>query len=288
MGSARSYDPEVSVPDVKTIRTLLRKTRREVKSLEASISDREAFKISLSSQNFTALLSVLSALFLVSGYLYSRAFLGYFGVEVANYFSLSDYIAASMEGIRYSVVATVFGSLGGFLGVHSISRMSYAQAAKTTIYRRINFVLFAALIWGGAAIAYFHDLEAFYRLAALSILSLSFWPVGWLVRHYFEDKDWTLAYFLILSALTFSLHLFASVRTDIHRIEYWEVSDLNQYDISFKEPVAFNTETTALLAANSRYLFLRDTATGKVYIIPTDQVQNISVRNEGPIQPEAP
>ena len=177
---------------------------------------------------------------------------------------------------------------GGFFARHNISRMSYAQASESAIHRRIQFILFAALIWGVTATAYFRDLEAFYSLAAVSILSLLFWPVGWLVHHYFTDKDWLPAYFLILSALTFLLHLFASVGTDIHRIEHGEASNLKQYDIAFKESVAFNTETTVLLAANSGYLFLRDAVTGKVYIIPTDQVQNISVRNEGPIQPEAP
>ena len=284
ISSAKRYDPEVSVPDVKTIRALLHETRREVKSLEASISDREALKISLSSQNFTAVLSMLSGLFLVSGYLYSRAFLGHYGVEVAHYFSLSDYIAASIEGIRYSVAATVLGILGAFLGEHSISRMSYAQAARTTIDRRFIYFLSTAGACGVAIIAYFQDTERFYALTVLSILMLSAWPVRWLVRHYFKDKDWTLADFLILAVLLFSLYLFASIRTDIHRIEHGEANDLKQYNISFKEPVTFNPETTVLLAANSRYLFLRDTASGKVYIIPTDQVQNIVVRNEEPIQ----
>ena len=188
ISSARSYDPKVLRLDVKTVRALLRKTRREIKSLTASISDREAFKISLPTQNLTALLSWVSALFLASGYLYCRAFLGHFGVEVDKYFSLSDYVAASIEGIRLSVVATVSGCLGGFFARHSISRMSYAQASESAIHRRIQFILYAALIWGVTATAYFRDLEAFYSLAAVSILSLLFWPVGWLVHHYFDRQ----------------------------------------------------------------------------------------------------
>ena len=132
---ARNYDLEVSLPDAKTIRALLRKTKKEVKSLEESISDREALKITLSGHNLTALISVMSALFLASGYLYSRAFLGHFGVDVAKYFALSDYNAASIEGIRYSIVAAVAGSLGAYLRIHSLSRMSYVQAEKTVTGR---------------------------------------------------------------------------------------------------------------------------------------------------------
>ena len=279
--SARSYDPEVSVPDVKTFRAQIHETRREIKNLKASISDRETFKISLSSQNPTAVLTVLSALFLVSGYLYSRAFLGHFGVEVAKYFSLSDYVAASINGIRYAVVAAIMGSLGCFLGVHSLSRMSYAEAVQTSSERRIYASLVTATFCVGAVTAYVQDSETFYGIAALFIFLLSLRPVSWLIRRYFEEKDGILAFVLVLLVLTFSLHLFASVRRDIHRIEHAEASALKQYDISFKGPVAFNTETTVLLAANSGYLFLRDTASGKVYIIPRDQVQNISVRNEG-------
>ena len=280
MSSARSYDPTVSVPDVKTFRALLRKTRRELKSLKVSVSDREAFKISLSSQNLTAVFTVLSAFFLVSGYLYSGAFLGYFGVEVAQYFSLSDYVAASIDGIRYAVVAAVVGSLGCFLGMHNVSRMSYTEAAETISGRRTYASLVKASLFIATATAYVRESETFYGSAALFIFLLSFRPVSWFVRRYFEHKDGVLAYFLILSTLSFSLHLFASVRRDIYRIEHTEASELKLYDISFKEPVAFTPETTVLLAANSGYMFLRDAASGKVYIIPTDQVQDISIRND--------
>ena len=185
------------------------------------------------------MLTVLSALFLVSGYLYSRAFLGHFGVEVAKYFSLSDYVAASIDGIRYAVVAAIMGSLGCFLGVHSLSRMSYAEAVQTSSERRIYASLVTATFCVGAVTAYVQDSETFYGIAALFIFLLSLRPVSWLIRRYFEEKDGILAFFLVLLVLTFSLHLFASVRRDIHRIEHAEASALKQYDISFKGPVAF-------------------------------------------------
>lgn len=280
MGSARSYDPEASVPDVRTVRALLRETRKEIRSLETSISDREALKISLSIQDLTAGLTALSVLFLVSGYLYNRALLGNFGVEVAKYFSLSDYVAASMDGIEYSLMAAVVGSLGGFLGAHSVSRMSFARAEETGSRRRTTFRLLITGNCCAAIIVYFVEPEAFYRLSAVAIISLSFRPVFWFVYRYFHDKDWTLARFLILSVLMFSLHLYASVQTEIYRIEHKAVSDLKKYDISFKGPVAFNTDTTVLLVANSGHLFLRDTATGKVFITPRSQVQSIAVRND--------
>ena len=288
MDVARNYDPEVLMPDIKTIRALGRKTRREIKSLETSISDRGALKISLSGPNLNVVLTVVSTLFLVSGYLYSRAFLGHFGVEVAKYFALSDYVAASIDGIQYAVVAAAAGILGSFFGAHYLSRMSFSLKAQTRKKRRFLSSLVPAMLGVSAAIAYVQEVETFYSIAPLFIFSLSFRPVRWFVHRYVKDEDRVIAIFLMLAILTFSLHLFASVRKDIYRIEHAEGSGLKQYDILFKEPVVFNTDATVLLAGNGGYVFLRDASSGKVYIVPRDQIQNISVRNEGPVRLKAP
>ncbi len=248
------------------------------------ISDREAFKLSFSSQNIAALLSLLSALFLVSGYLYNRVFLGHFGVEVAKYFSLSDYMAASIEGIERPLVATFVGCLGAILGAilgaRSVRRMSHAQARKARIHLRIQMFLFIAGLCGLVIFAYFRDSALFYVLAALFIVVLSNWLVNWLVRRYFESKNWILVHFLVVSTLAFLLYTFAFARAAVHRIEHGRANDLKQYAISFKEPIVLNSENLMLLAANSGYLFLRDTSSGNVYIVPADRIQFISVRGE--------
>ncbi len=288
MNVARNYDPEVLMPDIRAIRALGRKTQREIKSLKTSISDREALKISLSGQNLPAVLTVVSTLFLVSGYLYSRAFLGYFGVEVAKYFALSDYVAASIDGIHYAVVAAVGASLGNFLGAHSLSRMPFSLEVQTRRKRRIQYSLVTAMLGVGTASTYVRELEEFYSIAPLFIFLLSYRPVSWLVCRYVKAEDRVLAIFVILAILAFSLYLFASVRKDIYRIEHTEASDLKQYDIVFKEPVVFSTDAIVLLAANGGYVFLRDASSGKVYIIPRDQIQNISVRNEEPVKHKVP
>ena len=278
MKCAKAFDSNVLNLDIYGVRNLLRKSRRDLKHLKTSISDRQALRISLPTRNIPTVLSVISTLFLISGYLYSRALLGHFGIEVDKFFLLSDYISASIEGISYSIFATISGAIGVFLGRHSVSRMSYLSFAQHRIPIQIQYYSFVTIFGFTAIVAYLRNLESAYFLGAMAILFLSSRPIIWVVRRYVKDEDQSAANFVTFSILVFFLHLFVSVGVEIHKIKHGTISDLKQYNTSFKE-ATISENTTILLAANSRYLFLRDMVNGTVHIVPVSQVQDVSVRH---------
>ena len=278
MELARQYDSQVPELDSKSISTMLRTVRKHLRSLKQSASNKQAIKISFSSEYIATIFSISSALFFVSGYLYNWSILGHFGVEVRDYFSLSDYVAASVEGIRHSLFATAFAILGGFIGIHHRSRLSYRQLIGTASTDTRVYFLMVVLVCCATVYAYLVRPETFYFYLALVMMVVSPKSLIWIVRRYFVEKNRRICYFILQSWLIFSLHLYASINTEIYRIEHKNLDEVKRYDISLKNPVEFGLDHSILLASNSRYIFLRDTSTGKIYILPTSEIRSISVR----------
>ena len=275
---AKQYDSKISEIDSSSISSELRSTRRELRTLKQAVSSKKAIKLSLTNEYITAILSISSALFLVSGFFYTRSLLGHFGIEVSDYFSLSDYVAASIEGIRYSLFATIFAIIAGFIGIHNRSRLSYQQSRTVANADDRIYLLIVLVTLSATCYAYFGRPEGFYSLMVLSTMLVSPRLIIWTVRRHFAENNWLTCYFVIQSVLLFSLHLYGSVMTEIYRIESTPSSELKRYDIIFDDSVGLALRDTVLVASNSRYLFLHDGPNGKTYILPTSQVRSISVR----------
>ena len=110
-----------------------------------------------------------------------------FGIDVSKYFTLSDYLASSIEGIRYSAMGTAFSLIVYFLGMHSASRKSYKQLEiekKQTEYR--PYFMLATLI-ALAVITYFKNNPGFYDFIFLIILFATYMTVPWISAHYFKE-----------------------------------------------------------------------------------------------------
>lgn len=67
----------------------------------------DAVRSEVNWQLASALFPVVSALLLLSGWFYTHSFLGRFGVAIERYFGLSDYLAASIQGLLPAVVGSV-------------------------------------------------------------------------------------------------------------------------------------------------------------------------------------
>lgn len=271
---AKKYNPEASSINTKQLFELDKEVRKQAKTLENEIADREAFKISLSLAKAGVLVSVASAFFLITGYLYNNFLLGHFRIEVSRYFSLSDYLASSIEGVRYSALATVVGLVSYFIGIHYESRKSYSQIEVER--KRKDYIphYLLAVTLASAIRYYFEDSESFYNAAffASSIIILITAP--WISKRYFKEPLVALMSIVFISF--FSAHMYESVGREIHRLEHKSIKELRRYSISFKNTVPFDSENVTLIAANSSYLFLLDGAKN-VFIVPKDQIEYVTL-----------
>ena len=277
MDIARNYDPSISKLLSSNVSARLRSVRKELKNLEEAASSRQAIKISFSSEQVLTMISVSSGLFLISGYLYTHSLLGNFGIDVSHFFVLTDYVAASVKELHHSLLATIIASLVGFMVIHSRSRLSHSQAMRTAaIDTRVytSILLLSCLM---TLYTYFEQNKSFYFFCGMTLMMLSSKPVVWMVRRHIVEKYWLISYTILQLMFLFFLSLYSSVKREIYKIENSDIEQLKHYDISVNSSLDISIENTVLIASNSRYIFVRNSSNGQVYIVPTDQIKSISI-----------
>jgi len=269
---ARKINAAVTPLNTSDLFALERSLRKDINKIRAELSDREAIKISLSVQNATALISVVSSIFLISGYLYNQLLLSEFGIEVSKFFTLTDYLASSIDAIRYSASSAVIGIAAYFWGAHDASRKSVAQIEierKQVVY--LPYIILLVAIFS-SIFAYIRNSIAFYDRIYMVIIFASMLSAPWVARRYFKEP--LVAIFLIVFLFTFSGHLFISVKKTIYTFKY-DNKKIENYKIIFKKDIPIESSALVLIAGNSNYLFFIDEEKNGV-IIPRDQVQYIT------------
>lgn len=267
--SAKALCPEAQPFSAKDLTALRKETKKDIAELRELISDRKAFKISLSVNDITSLLAIISPFFLFTGYLYNHFMLGEFGIEVSKYFRLTDYISSSIEGIRYSVVGAATGVLTVFLGMHNWSRSSAFernyQRGRTDYWYYALFIIGAA----GIAIGYVRNLESFYSATSLTIVLVCLYFAPKIARRFFNEP--LRIHFLLLFIGYFGAYMFLSIGTDTYKYKNYDFSKLTTHDVKFNDSSPIKETQLILLAGNSDYFFFLDRQR-KALIVPRAEV----------------
>jgi hypothetical protein len=256
LSKAKGINAEASPLSVEDLSALETKTRKTINQLRELISDREAFKISLSFGDATSLVSVISSFFLISGYLYNYFLLGQFGIEVSKYFGLSDYLASSIDGISYSAYSAGLGLLSYFLGMHSASRKSRLQLEYEESRKDYWPYAFIVILIVGAILGYIQNSERLYECICLLIILAALYLMPTVARKYFEKP--TTALFLLIFIASFSALMFAAVGKTVLKFRNYEFSKLNPYEVQLNEHVSLKDKEFIILAGNSEYFFFLD------------------------------
>ncbi len=231
--------------------------RTDIAELRYSISEREAVKVDLSIPGMTFLLAVASSLFLISGYLYNQFLLGSFGVDVSYYFTVSDYISSSISKIGFSFSAAAIGVASYFFGVHSSSRKSFAQVE---LERRKpdywKYVIVWASIMGAILNLYLGNIQIFYSVSYLAVISTSLSYLPKACRKYFKRPDATL--YTAIFVISLFTHLWSSTGMRINELRTDDLAEMKAYDIAFSGSVGPTSDELLLVASNSNYYFLLD------------------------------
>jgi hypothetical protein len=202
--------------------------------------------------------------------------LGEFGIEVSKYFTLSDYIASSIEGIRYSASGAVIAAIGFFIGVRSSSGASLDQLElqKKKMVYPMGFLLFTSIF--GSVYTYYYNFEAFFvSFYALIVVSANILSVQGIVNRYFKQP--LIASFLIVFLCTFAGHMFMSIGRTIYDLKNKKLEEIKTYDLIFKEQIPLQSSKMVLIAANSNFLFLLD-EDKNAFIVPKDQILYVMKR----------
>src|SRR2546425_4108778 len=269
LSRVKRLNPKAEPLTQNELSPLERATRKRIKELRELISDRTAFKISLSFRDAGSMVLAVSSFFLVTGYLYNYFLLGAFGIEVSKYYRLTDYLASSIEGISYSASGAIFGVIGVFLGMHSLSRKSVLQIETERSRREYwpYFIFGTALV--GAIIGYFNNLETFYGAVSAIILFSGFYFSPRIAMKYFKEP--MAALFILVFVAAFSAHMFYSIGSSFYKFKHYDFSKLGTYEIGFKKDIQLGSKELTLIAGNSDYFFFIDSQRNPI-IIRKDEV----------------
>jgi hypothetical protein len=266
---ARSSRTEVLPLKTKDLFVLERNLRKDINWLRNEIGDRQALKISLSLEKTGSLISIISGFFIITGYLYDHFLFGEFGIEVSNFFTLSDYLASSIEGLRFSAMGAGIALITYFLGVHRFTRKSYAQIKFEQRRRYYADYLFFLAMLAFAIRAYVQNLEIFYDVSLMLIILISMFFVPRIAIKYFKEP--LIAIFVLVFISSYSAYMFSSIERTIYRLKYYPMVELEQYDFKFKENIPKDESDLMLFGANSNYLFFLD-KDRKAFIISRESV----------------
>jgi len=235
---ARTYNPKASIIDFNSFFKSYKETKKEVRQLKNEVSDKEAIKFTISLSNIGVFITIVSTFFLITGYLYNYFLLGHFGIEISRYFTLSDYLGSSIDGIRYSALAAAIALVFFFIGMHSSSRKLYAQIEIEK--KPINYIpyIIIVIISVPTFILYLKDEREFYFMVYLIILFLMMIVAPWISKRYFKNPIITLA--SIVFIMSFSAHLFLSIGEEIYQFEHKNIVELRRYEIVFKKKPPFD------------------------------------------------
>lgn len=239
--------------------------KREIKNLKEDLADSERIKVSLKEINLPLLLSILSALFLVSGYIYNTMLLRAFGIKASLFYSISDYLSSSIDAIRVAFISAFIALLSSIIGVYLKHKKGSLDVKYSIIHRR-NTLLKLGVITGFIvsiiSIIYGNYIQVQIALNGFLVL-LSILIASVASRLFF--KEYITSFFIIDFLLLFASYLLIESYTQYHRIIFFDRYD--DYGYHFKiDGKLYNRQR--VITTNSSYIFFYNPDNKKVEILP--------------------
>lgn len=251
---------------ISSLRKRVRVDKREFRNSKAQL-----LKVKLS--DLTAVLSLAATALSVSGYIHVSTLFGHFGIDVSKFFLLGDYLAASVNHIKYTVPAMFGFALGALHSYRELPMLTKPEIEREHRVGKIQDRILWGIVIGGIAIMYAMSAPVQPFDVALGVVILAGTVVLSLARRYFKKPIH--AYSFIMFTTIFFAILYAQTEQEIARIEAGETNGQFQvYTVNQK----FTDENYIFLGGSGLYIFLlgRD---GQAEIIPRQKINHISMSN---------
>lgn len=251
---------------ISSLRKRVRVDKREFRNSKAQL-----LKVKLS--DLTAVLSLIVATLSVSGYIHVSTLFGHFGIDASKFFLLGDYLAASVNQIKYTVPAMLGFALGALHSYRELPMLTKPEIERKHRVGKIQDRILWGSVIGGIATMYVMSVSVPPPLVALGVIVLTGTVVPSLARRYFKKP--IPAYSFIMFTTIFFAILYAQTERKIARIEAGETNGQFQvYTVNQK----FTDENYIFLGGSGQYIFLlgRD---GQAEIIPRQKINHISMSN---------
>jgi len=250
---------------ISSLRKRVRADAREFRNSKAQL-----LKIKLN--HLAAMLSLAPAVLSVSGYIHVSILFGHFGVDASKFFLLGDYLAASVNHIKYTVPAMLGFAWGTLHGYRRVSMLTKPEIEHNRRVGKIeDIMLWSTIVLIVAMYAMSVPVPPLF--AAMGVVFLASTVAPFLARRYFKNPIPALSFLMFIAIFFAFLHV--QTKREIARIESWETN--GQFQI-YTANQKFTDENYIFLGGSGQYIFLlsRD---GQAEIIPRHKINRISMSN---------
>jgi hypothetical protein len=266
------------VNDVKKDSKAFLKKGREIseKTYEKELNNKIPI-IKISSDKISFFLTVFSTFFLISGIIYSKIYFYLLGINISDFFSVSDYLASSIDVLMYTFFSMIVGMIFYRQGIKdSIKNRIQEEQFNIQTNRRKNslyiIMMLNIFLLSMFCINYYINHTLIYTLLYIPLYSI-FFKLYDLVPIWKYVENPLKIDFIVSSFATFSILLILTAFSHSDEILRKEIKDDN-YKIVFQNEDE-NKKNLIFITSNSTSVFLLNTDTKKVKIIPLDSISSI-------------
>lgn len=272
LNNARQFIRDALPLEANSIYKIHAKLKKRLFDIRSELSERSAVKFDVKISSLISLIGVISALFILSGYLCTSILLGAFGINVSLFFSLPDYLAASIEQVQHAAIPTIFGLAMFVFGLRKgsmksrlVIRLQREQREREGKWILVfTIALSASVAWG-----LYNDAPMFQSLMILGVIA-SYW-LAEQISYMFFTKPLPAQVFLV-ALLTFVTYTGVSLFQQIHDLKAGKWAK-NTVRVLLKKPLPVASTSLVMIAANNNYIFALSKESKSAYAIPRENIE---------------
>lgn len=231
-------------------------------------------KLPIKSESILQLVALVMIVFSLIGFFYVKIFYGSFGIEVSNYFVLSDYLAISVTKI-YAIVLSIITVIIGIFIFDSLYKKDIEDSIDFEVksFRIFSFLIYIVNIIIVLILtiqSYLKNQSSFYLYFFILLLLMAGEILFFVGKKYSIKRFYQL---IIIIFLAFSFLFYGSIKTEVDELKRNTKSSIAIHLINNKN------SNYILLGVNSNYIFLYDKNQSKSFIFPKDQLEYIEIKN---------
>lgn len=273
---ARRLDEASQLLDEKSLKSSIKEVKKDARSYMKEFRFKRTPKINIDPKDLTLVISLMSTIFLASGYIHTRILLSRFNFDSSDFFNLTDYLAASLDEIQSAAIGGLAALVGLWLGYLRLERLTGDERSvqlkeSDTPFNIVIIVSAIGFVW-----AYLHsDIRTMFNTGSILFLLVIVIKLSPSILRYFERPSPVAVLFSAYWLGIFLLSVIESSFTTALDVRDQESTKHQKYRFEMADG-SVSEDNLVTITANSAYFFVYDLRSEQVTAIPKGQIVSVS------------
>lgn len=253
--------------------------RKRIKVCKKSKLQREKLNIikpvKITSSHFSVALTLISTMFLISGFIYTKVFFYWFGINVGDFYNIQDYLSSSIDVISSTALSAFLGLVFLFLGFNRAfnEELHDEQLDIQEKHRDYVWPIIITTSCIGLAVSIYTN----GRWPTIFVFPIVF---AFLMHIYFRIPLWKFVENKVsvgtvcLVIVFFFMHLGFTIKHNVENILLEDYEPI--YSIELQREYEKYSQMS-YVTSNSNFVFLIDVETKEVVVLPKHSVASYKI-----------